>query len=150
MTEILSGIDPMMAWLIVGAVLMLLELIVPGVYLFWLGTAAIAVGGLLSFLPLSFIIQILLFAIFSVIALIIGVKVYKGKDRDIETHHLNQIRGAEYIGHTYTLTADITNNAGRLPLGDSIWNIQGENLPAGTQIRITKVVGNALHYERVK
>lgn len=150
MTALLSGIDPMMAWLIIGAVLILLELILPGVYLFWLGVAAIAVGGLLSLLPLSFIIQILLFAIFSVIALIIGVKIYKGKDQDIETHHLNQVRGAEYIGHIYTLPSDITNNSGRLPLGDSIWNIQGENLPAGTQIRITKVVGNTLHYERIK
>ncbi len=150
MTALFSGIDPMMAWLIIGAVLMLLELILPGVYLFWLGIAAIAVGGLLSFLPLTFIIQILLFAIFSVIALIIGVKIYKGKDQDIETHHLNQVRGAEYIGHIYTLPSDITNNNGRLPLGDSIWNIEGENLPAGAQIRITKVVGNTLHYERIK
>lgn len=150
MTELLSGMDPMMAWLIIGAVLMLLELIVPGVYLFWLGAAALAVGGLLSFISLEFTIQILLFAIFSVIALVIGVKVYKGKNRDIETHHLNQVRGAEYIGKTYTLTADITNNSGRLPIGDSVWSIQGENLPAGSQIKITKIVGNTLHYENAE
>lgn len=150
MTELLSGMDPMMAWLIIGAVLMLLELIVPGVYLFWLGAAALAVGGLLSFISLEFTIQILLFAIFSVIALIVGVKVYKGKNRDIETHHLNQVRGAEYIGKTYTLTADITNNSGRLPIGDSVWSIQGENLPAGSQIKITKIVGNTLHYENAE
>lgn len=142
--------DPMMAWLIIGAVLMLLELIIPGVYLFWLGAAALAVGGLLSFLPLSFIIQILLFAIFSVIALIIGVKVYKDKNQDIKTDRLNQIRGAEYIGQTYTLKADIDNNSGRLPIGDSVWSIHGENLPAGTKIRITKVVGNTLHYENAE
>lgn len=147
MTTFFTSMDPMMAWLIIGAVLMLLELIIPGVYLFWLGAAALAVGGLLSFLPLSFIIQILLFAIFSVIALIIGVKVYKDKNQDIKTDRLNQIRGAEYIGQTYTLKADIDNNSGRLPIGDSVWSIHGENLPAGTKIRITKVVGNTLHYE---
>lgn len=150
MTAFLATVDPMMAWLIIGAVLMLLELIVPGVYLFWLGAAAIAVGGLLSFLPLSFIIQLLLFAIFSVIALIIGVKVYKDKNQDIETRHLNQVRGAEYIGNTYTLTTDIINNNGRLPIGDSVWSIQGENLLTGTKIKITKVVGNTLHYERAE
>lgn len=147
MTTFFTSMDPMMAWLIIGAVLMLLELIIPGVYLFWLGAAALAVGGLLSFLPLSFIIQILLFAIFSVIALIIGVKVYKDKNQDIKTDRLNQIRGAEYIGQTYTLKADIDNNSGRLAIGDSVWSIHGENLPAGTKIRITKVVGNTLHYE---
>lgn len=150
MTAFLATVDPMMAWLIIGAVLMLLELIVPGVYLFWLGAAAIAVGGLLSFLPLSFIIQLLLFAIFSVIALIIGVKVYKDKNQDIETRHLNQVRGAEYIGKTYTLTTDVINNNGRLPIGDSVWSIQGENFLTGTKIKITKVVGNTLHYERAE
>lgn len=150
MTTFFTSMDPMMAWLIIGAVLMLLELIIPGVYLFWLGAAALAVGGLLSFLPLSFIIQILLFAIFSVIALIIGVKVYKDKNQDIKTDRLNQIRGAEYIGQTYTLKADIDNNSGRLPIGDSVWSIHGENLPAGTKIRITKVVGNTLHYENAE
>ncbi|UNM95484.1 NfeD family protein [Ignatzschineria rhizosphaerae] len=145
-----TTMDPMMAWLIIGAILMLLELIIPGVYLFWLGAAALAVGGLLSIFSLAFTVQMILFAIFAVIALVIGVKVYKGKDRDIESHHLNQIRGAEYIGKTYTLTMDITNNNGRLPLGDSVWNIQGENLPMGTQIRITKVVGNTLHYDKAE
>lgn len=150
MDALLSGIDPMMAWLIIGAVLMLLELIVPGVYLFWFGVAALAVGGLLSFIPLGFIMQILLFAIFSVIAVIIGVKVYKGKDQDITSQHLNQVRGKEYVGQTYTLTMDITNNNGQLPIGDSVWSIHGENLPAGTKIKITHLTGNTLHYEKAE
>lgn len=150
MTTFFATIDPMMAWLIIGAILMLLELIIPGVYLFWLGAAALAVGGLLTVFPLPFTVQMILFAIFAVIALVIGVKVYKGKDRDIKSHHLNQVRGAEYVGKTYTLTTDVTNHSGRLPLGDSVWSIQGENLPAGTQIRITKVVGNTLHYDKAE
>ncbi len=150
MTTLLSGIDPMMAWLIIGAVLMLLELIVPGVYLFWLGAAALIVGGLLNFISLGFTIQILLFAIFSIIALIVGVKVYKGKDPDITTHHLNQVRGTEYIGQTYILTMNITNNNGQLPIGDSVWSIHGDNLPAGTKIKITHLTGNTLHYEKAE
>lgn len=150
MTALLSGLDPMMTWLIIGAVLMLLELILPGVYLFWLGVAALAVGALLSIISLGLTMQILLFAIFSIVSLIIGVKIYKGRNKDIKTPDLNQARGAEYIGHIYTLTTAVTDNNGRLPLGDSVWSIYGENLPAGTKIKITKLVGNTLHYEKAQ
>jgi hypothetical protein len=55
-------------WLIFGVVLMTLELLAPGVFLFWLGLAALLVG-LLSFLinP-SWQLQILMFAVFAVAA----------------------------------------------------------------------------------
>ncbi len=55
-------------WLIFGIVLMALELLAPGVFMFWLGLAALLVG-LLSFLinP-SWQLQILMFAVFAVAA----------------------------------------------------------------------------------
>ncbi len=148
MIALFSTMNPMMVWLIIGALLILFEIILPGVYLFWIGVAALIVGFILNFLPLSLTIQILLFAIFCIVTVLIGVKTYKGKDRDITTPHLNQARGAEYIGKVFTLTQDVINNEGRLPIGDSVWGIHGEDLPAGTKIRITKANGNTLIYER--
>src|SRR5258708_19354606 len=55
-------------WLIFGFILMALELLAPGVFLFWLGLAALLVG-LLSFLinP-SWQTQLLMFAVFAVAA----------------------------------------------------------------------------------
>ena len=55
----------------------------------------------------------------------------------------------EYVGKIYTLTAEVKNGEGRLPLGDSVWGIQGEDLPAGSKIKITKVSGNTLNFEKV-
>ena len=50
-------------WLIFGIILMALELIAPGVFLFWLGLAALLVG-LLSFaFHPSWQVQILMFAV---------------------------------------------------------------------------------------
>lgn len=146
MMSLFSNMDPMMIWLIIGALLILLELIAPGVYLFWLGIAALVTGFLLKIVDLSLTMQILSFAIFSIISVLVGVKTYKDKNADIKTKHLNQVRGSEYVGHKYTLTEPVIDNSGRLPLGDSVWIIHGENLPAGTEIQITKVVGNTLHY----
>ena len=120
----------------------------PGVFLFWIGIAALIVGFILNFVEFSITLQILLFAVFCIITVLIGVKAYKGKDRDITTSDLNQVRGAEYVGKVFTLTADVINNEGRLPIGDSVWGIHGEDLPAGTKIRITKISGNTLIYER--
>lgn len=148
MIALFSTMNPMMVWLIIGALLILFEIILPGVYLFWIGVAALIVGFILNFLPLSLTIQILLFAIFCIVTVLIGVKTYKGKDRDITTQHLNQARGAEYVGKVFTLTQDVVNNEGRLPIGDSVWGIHGEDLLAGTKIRITKANGNTLIYER--
>src|ERR1019366_8872533 len=55
-------------WLIFGVILMALELLAPGVFLFWLGLAALLVG-LLSFaFNPSWQLQILMFAVFAVAA----------------------------------------------------------------------------------
>ena len=62
MMSLFSNMDPMMIWLIIGALLILLELIAPGVYLFWLGIAALVTGFLLKVVDLSLTMQILSFA----------------------------------------------------------------------------------------
>ena len=55
-------------WLIFGFILMALELLAPGVFLFWLGLAALLVG-LLSFaISPSWQTQLLMFAVFAVAA----------------------------------------------------------------------------------
>ena len=55
-------------WLIFGFILMALELLAPGVFMFWLGLAALLVG-LLSFaINPSWQTQILMFAVFAVAA----------------------------------------------------------------------------------
>jgi hypothetical protein len=55
-------------WLIFGFILMALELLAPGVFMFWLGLAALLVG-LLSFaINPSWQTQLLMFAVFAVAA----------------------------------------------------------------------------------
>src|SRR5260370_2673672 len=67
MTEMFSTLGTW-NWLIFGVVLMALELLAPGVFLFWLGLAALLVG-LLSFaINPSWQMQILMFAIFAAAA----------------------------------------------------------------------------------
>src|SRR5437879_13800022 len=67
MTEMFSTLGTW-NWLIFGVLLMALEVLAPGVFLFWLGLAALLVG-LLSFLinP-SWQTQLLMFAVFAIAA----------------------------------------------------------------------------------
>src|SRR2546429_10003732 len=67
MTEMFSTLGTW-NWLIFGLILMALELLAPGVFLFWLGLAALLVG-LLSFaFNPSWQSQILMFAVFAAAA----------------------------------------------------------------------------------
>jgi membrane protein implicated in regulation of membrane protease activity len=67
-------------WLIFGIILMALELVAPGVFLFWLGLAALLVG-LLSFaIHLSWQAQILMFAVFAAAAVPLWRRIARGGD----------------------------------------------------------------------
>src|SRR5437762_14011169 len=67
MIEIFSALGTW-NWLIFGIVLMALELLAPGVFLFWLGLAALLVGLLSFVINPSWQMQILTFAIFAAAA----------------------------------------------------------------------------------
>ena len=69
-------------WLIGGFVLMALELLAPGVFLFWLGLAALLTGLIDFALQPSWQIQLLLFALLSVAAVPLWRKA-QGKTRTL-------------------------------------------------------------------
>lgn len=132
-------------WLILGIFLVFIEILLPGVYVIWFGLAALVMGGVVALLPLSVVWQLALFALLSLISVLIGLKVYgfKKKNRPI---NINKIRGSEYIGRRYILEAPVRNGEGRLSMGDSSWIIKGEDCEVGTQIEITDVSVNTLHF----
>jgi predicted membrane chloride channel (bestrophin family) len=59
-------------WIIVGGILMSLELILPGMFIFFVGFSLV-VTGLLSFcIPMTITIQMVVFSIISIISVLIG------------------------------------------------------------------------------
>ena len=65
-------------WLILGIILMALELVAPGVFLFWLGLAALLVGLLSFVVHPSWQLQILMFAAFAAAAVPLWRRVARG------------------------------------------------------------------------
>ena len=56
-------------------------------------------------------------------------------------------RGTQYIGRVFTLAEPIADGRGRLHVDDTMWKIEGDDVPAGTQVRVTGVDGVVLKVE---
>ena len=133
-------------WLAAGVVLAVLEIAAPGAVFIWFGVAALIVGLLLTVIPLGWSVQFLLFALLSV-GSIFAWHTYKKRNPHVESHPELNRRGAQLIGRVLTLDEPIVNRVGRARVGDSAWKIEGPDLPAGSQIRVTGVEGTVLIVE---
>ncbi len=128
-------------WMVIGFALLALEIVVPGFFLLWIGLAAIVTGTLsLLFWDASWWmwqVQVLIFLALSLVAAWGGRKIM-GSDKVAESDlPLLNLRAAQMIGRTATLTEPIRNGRGRVQLGDTMWRISGPDLPVGTTVRVT-------------
>lgn len=136
-------------WWIIGAILIGLEILLPGVYLLWLGLAAFLTGGVVLFLSdASFLFQATVFAVFSIATSLVGRWLYRHFMKKVEDNHLNQ-RGSELVERRAVLEQPIQAGRGRLSLGGTTWIIEGEDCPTGETVRVVACQGNILKVERV-
>jgi inner membrane protein len=127
-------------WLIFGFILMTLELIAPGVFLFWLGLAALLVG-LVSFaLHPSWQAQLLMFAVFAACAVPVWLRLARGGTSNDASPFLNR-RAAALVGRVFTLEKPIVDGAGTVRIGDTVWRVAGPDAPAGSRVKIVQVDG---------
>ncbi|TCL91875.1 hypothetical protein C8J38_105180 [Rhizobium sp. PP-WC-2G-219] len=138
------------AWWVLGLVLLAAEIFVPGVFLVWIGMAAIVTGALaLIFWNLDFFgwhVQLPLFAILSVVSVLVGRRLLARFDRDSDAPLLNQ-RGRSLIGRTAILEEPIAEGRGRVRLGDTTWPVSGPDLPTGARVRVLSADGQRLLVE---
>jgi len=131
-------------WLIFGLVLMALELLAPGVFLFWLGLAALLVGLVsFTFTP-SWQLQILMFAIFAAAAVPLWRRLARTRTAsDADSPFLNK-RADALVGRVFTLEKPIVDGAGTVRIDDTIWRVAGPDAPAGSRVRIVQADGAKL------
>lgn len=137
-------------WVILGAILLVLELLVPGVFLLWIGIAAILTGALsLQLWGMAFWawqIQVLVFLVLSIIAAVIGKRVMGANQGNTDQPLLNR-RAEQLVGRSATLDEAIVNGYGRIRLGDTLWRVTGPDLSAGTRVHVIAAKDGTLQVE---
>ena len=135
-------------WLILGGILLLLELLTGGGFLFWIGIAAAVIGVVLWLIPtISFPVQLILFAL-SALAACISWWVYLRKNPQQNDQPALNRRSEQYIGRILVLESAIENGRGRVKIGDSLWRVSGNDLPVGTRVKVLAVDGVILLVEK--
>ena len=130
------------AWWILACVLLILELMAPGVFLVWLGVAAAAVGVVELVFDMPWQVEIAVFSVLSLVLVLVARPwVLKRQQIDTDQPHLNQ-RMMEYVGHKFILEKAIVNGRGSIRIDDTLWDVIGEeDQKAGTWVRVTDVDG---------
>jgi len=128
-------------WLIFGFILMVLELLAPGVFLFWLGLAAL-LAGLVSFaLHPSWQAQLLIFAVFAALAVPVWLRLARGRGASSQSNPFLNRRAAALVGRVFTLEKPIIDGLGTVRIDDTVWRVAGPDAPAGSRVRIVKADG---------
>ena len=139
-------IDPEWLWLIGGVVLLIAEVIAPGFFLIFIGAAAIATGLFAVMLNLGTVPQLALFALYALLAVMIGKRFYANRHSSSADPLLND-PARRLVGKVVTVVAAVDDHQGRVRLGDSEWSARGGPAAIGERVRITGVDGNCLKVE---
>ncbi len=140
-------IEPGWVWLIIAAILFVLDILAPGFYIVWFSLAAAAVGGLLFAVPMKLEWQLLTYCAACVVFLMMTRMISSGNRPDRSDSPLLNQRAQQLIGRTFVLATPIEGGQGRVRAGDGLWSVRGPNMPEGALVRVTHADGTVLIVE---
>ncbi|MGX9984126.1 NfeD family protein [Methylobacterium fujisawaense] len=145
LADAVAALGPAWSWVIAGLALAGAEILLPGVFLIWLGLAAVATGVAAAALPLPWQGQTLLFAVLAVGLVAVAARLQR-RGAGPPAPALNRAdRGL--IGRAGVLDEPIVQGAGRIRFDDTLWRVEGPDLPAGARVRVTAIRGTILQVE---
>lgn len=145
----MGGLEPGWLWLIGGVLLLIMEVIAPGFFLVFIGAAAIATGLFTVLFGLGAVPQLALFALYALLAVLVGRRFYANRHADSTDPLLND-RAGRLVGKVVTVVVPVDEHNGRVRVGDSEWSARGGPAALGERVRITGVDGNCLTVEAVR
>jgi hypothetical protein len=133
-------------WLILAAILALLEVMAPGMHIVWFALAAGIVGLLALVVPMTWQAQVLLFLALAAAAVILARRLVRNDASTTDQPHLN-VRAAQYIGQTFEVAEAIAGDRGRIKVGDSLWQARGPDAATGSRVKVVGADGTVLLVE---
>lgn len=140
--------DAIVFWLIVAVVVVAIDLFTSTFIFMWLSVGAIA-AIICKFCGLEFSIQFIVFAVVSLISVLIGYPWVKKKvKKDIQkTPRMEE----SYLGQVHVAEEDIIDMA-RIKIGGIYWTgvNRGETILKGDKFKIVAIEGNKFILEKYK
>jgi len=134
-------------WWALAAVLLVFEMLLPGVVFLFLAIGAAAAGFvLLVVADLSLELQLVLFAVVAVASAVALRPTLRRMQNYTAGTNLNA-RAHALIGKTFVLDQPILAGRGRATLGDGSWIVTGPDMVAGAKVRVAAVDGTELKVE---
>jgi hypothetical protein len=134
------------SWFVVAVVFLGLELLIPGVFMLWLGLAAILVGVLSLATVLTWQAQLIAFAVLAIACIPVWRYFARTVEQPVDRPFLNR-RAEGYVGRVFTLERPIVDGAGTIRIEDTLWRVRGPDLPAGSRVKIARADGAELAVE---
>jgi len=135
-------------WAVAGLVLIGAEVLMPGVFLLWLGIAGLATAAIAAALPISLEVQLALFTMTALLSCVIGWLFYRRSTRGRGHPTVNDPR-ARMIGSIGHVTEVIRDGRGKVRIGDSDWLAEGPDLALGAAVRVKALSGTVVKVEAV-
>lgn len=133
-------------WMILAAVLLVLEMLAPGIFLMWFGFAAAATGLIVFRYDIVWQWQLIWFCGLSLAAVLLANRYLRQHPLESDQPLLNK-RAAQLVGQSFDLAEPIENGRGSIRVGDTIWRVEGPQLPRGARIKVVGTDGSVLKVE---
>jgi membrane protein implicated in regulation of membrane protease activity len=136
-------------WFIAGGLLLIAEIVMPGVFMLWLGLAALLVGAISLFVGWAWQAQLVAFAVFALAAIPLWRRLALRVEEPSDQPFLNR-RSDAFVGRVFTLSKPIVDGGGTIAIDDTVWRVSGADAPAGSRVRVTRADGATLYVERAE
>ena len=131
-------------WLIAGVLLCAGEALAPGLFMLWIGVAALASGLLLFIVPLPLPWLLMVFGGLTAVSAILGSRLYGSLGKtSADAPFLNR-RADALVGRETRLYEAIVDGSGKVRIDDTIWRAAGPDLPTGARVRVTGVARDGI------
>jgi membrane protein implicated in regulation of membrane protease activity len=135
-------------WWTLAAVMLVLEMLLPGFVFMFLAVGAAAAGiALLVVSDLSLEFQLTVFAVVSVVSAVGLRPTFRRMQQSPTAEPSLNARGDSLVGRTIVLDAPILGGQARVKLGDGSWTVTGPDMVAGSRVRVVAVNGTELRVE---
>ena len=136
------------SWLILATIFFVLELMVPGAFMLWLGLSAVLVGVISFFVVWSWQFQLVAFAVFALASIPLWRRVARRVEKPVDQPFLNR-RPEAFVGREFTLEKPIVAGNGTVKIDDTIWRLSGPDCAGGSRVKVVRADAATLVVEPI-